>query len=36
MTRILANPKFWMLAFVFTWLVVITVLIAVSPSTAAR
>jgi len=35
MTRLLANPKFWILAFAVTWLVAITVLIAVSPSAAA-
>jgi hypothetical protein len=31
MTRLLANPRFWVLAFVLTWLAVITVLIAVGP-----
>jgi hypothetical protein len=34
MTRLLANPRFWMLAFVLTWLVLITVLIAYGPSVA--
>jgi hypothetical protein len=27
-TRLLTNPRFWVLAFVLTWLVVVTVLIA--------
>jgi len=31
MTRLLANPRFWMLAFVLTWLAMITVLIAMGP-----
>ncbi|HEX2130576.1 MAG TPA: hypothetical protein VHH15_03385 [Actinophytocola sp.] len=31
MTRLLANPRFWVLAFVLTWLAAITVLIAVGP-----
>jgi hypothetical protein len=34
MTRLLANPLFWLLAFVLTWLVVITLLIAVGPNIA--
>lgn len=34
MTRLLANPRFWALAFVLTWLAVVTVLIAVSPTVA--
>ena len=28
MTRLLTNPRFWVLAFVLTWLTVVTVLIA--------
>ncbi|WP_269844647.1 hypothetical protein [Actinophytocola xanthii] len=32
MTRLLTNPRFWVLAFVLTWLVLITVLIAVGPA----
>jgi hypothetical protein len=31
MTRILTNPRFWILAFVFTWLTLVTVLIAETP-----
>jgi hypothetical protein len=34
MNRLLTNSRFWMLAFVLTWLVVITVLIALSPTVA--
>jgi hypothetical protein len=34
MTRFITNPKFWILAFAVTWLVVVTVLIATSPSAA--
>jgi hypothetical protein len=38
MPRLFANPRFWMLTFVLTWLAVITVLIAmgadVTPDTA--
>ena len=33
MTRLVTNPRFWVLAFVLTWLVLITVLIALGPST---
>ncbi|WP_291414029.1 hypothetical protein [Actinophytocola sp.] len=32
MPRLLTNPRFWILAFVLTWLVVITVLIALGPN----
>ena len=35
MTRLLTNPRFWMLAFVLTWLVLITVLIAMGPAAPA-
>jgi hypothetical protein len=31
MTRIITNPRFWMLAFALGWLVLITVLIATGP-----
>jgi hypothetical protein len=31
-TRLITNPRFWMLAFVLTWLVLITVLIALGPA----
>ncbi|MFI7677812.1 hypothetical protein [Actinophytocola sp. NPDC049390] len=31
MSKMLTNPRFWMLTFVLTWLVVITVLIAMGP-----
>ncbi len=34
MTRLITNPRFWVLAFVLTWLVLITVLIALGPNTA--
>lgn len=34
MTRLLTNPRFWMLAFVLTWLAMITVLIALGPDIA--
>ena len=34
MSRLLTNPRFWMLAFVLTWLTVITVLIAMGPDIA--
>ncbi|HEY0448506.1 hypothetical protein [Actinophytocola sp.] len=33
MTRLLLNPRFWVLAFVLTWLALITVLIAMGPTT---
>jgi hypothetical protein len=33
-TRLITNPRFWVLAFVLTWLVLITVLIALGPSAA--
>jgi len=40
MSRLLTNPRFWMMTFVLTWLAVITVLIAmgadIAPDTAAR
>lgn len=32
MTRLITNPRFWMLAFVLSWLVLITVLIALGPA----
>ncbi len=32
MSRLITNPRFWMLAFVLTWLVMITVLIAEGPT----
>lgn len=32
MTRLLTNPRFWILAFVLTWLALITVLIALGPT----
>lgn len=35
MTRLVTNPRFWVLAFVLTWLALITVLIALSPTTPA-
>jgi hypothetical protein len=31
-TRLLTNPRFWVLALVLTWLVVVTVLIALGPT----
>jgi hypothetical protein len=31
-TRLIVNPRFWVLAFVLTWLVLITVLIALGPA----
>jgi hypothetical protein len=31
-TRLFTNPRFWMLAFVLTWLALITVLIALGPT----
>ncbi len=34
MSKLLMNPRFWMLTFVLTWLVVITVLIAMGPDVA--
>jgi len=34
MTRLLTNPRFWMLAFVLVWLTVITVLIALGTGVA--
>ena len=34
MSKLLTNPRFWMLSFVLTWLVVITVLIAMGPDIA--
>jgi hypothetical protein len=30
-TRLITNPRFWMLALVLGWLVLITVLIAIGP-----
>lgn len=33
MVRLITNPRFWVLAFVLTWLVLITVLIALGPTT---
>ncbi len=35
MTRLVTNPRFWVLAFVLTWLVLITVLIALDPAAPA-
>ncbi len=35
MTRLITNPRFWVLAFVITWLVLITVLIAQEPTLAS-
>ena len=32
MTRLLTNLKFWLLATVITWITVVTILIAESPS----
>lgn len=34
MSRLLTNPRFWMMTFILTWLVVITVLIAMGPDIA--
>jgi hypothetical protein len=34
MSRLLANPRFWMMSFIVTWLVLITVLIAMGPDIA--
>ncbi|WP_281257434.1 hypothetical protein [Actinophytocola xinjiangensis] len=34
MNRLLTNSRFWMLAFVVTWLILVTVLIALSPTIA--
>ena len=34
MSKLLTNPRFWMLSFVLTWLVVVTVLIAMGPAIA--
>jgi len=34
MNRLLTNSRFWMLAFVLTWLILVTVLIALSPTIA--
>jgi hypothetical protein len=33
-SKLLTNPRFWMVTFVLTWLVVITVLIAMGPDMA--
>ena len=32
MTRLITNPRFWVLTFVLTWLALITVLIALGPA----
>ena len=32
MTRLITNPRFWVLTFVLTWLALITVLIALGPT----
>ncbi len=32
MSRFIANPHFWVLAFVVTWIAVVTVLIATGPT----
>ncbi len=34
MSKLLMNPRFWVLTFVLTWLAVITVLIAMGPDVA--
>ena len=34
MSKLLTNPRFWVLTFVLTWLVVVTVLIAMGPDVA--
>ncbi|MGH3878485.1 MAG: hypothetical protein ACRDSK_15760 [Actinophytocola sp.] len=34
MTRLVTNPRFWALAFVLTWLALITLLIAMGPAVA--
>ena len=34
MSKLLTNPRFWMLSFVLTWLLVVTVLIAMGPDIA--
>jgi hypothetical protein len=34
-TRLVTNPRFWVLAFVLTWLALITVLIALGPTAPA-
>jgi len=34
MPKLLTNPRFWVLSFVVTWLVVVTVLIAMGPDIA--
>jgi hypothetical protein len=34
-TRLVTNPRFWVLAFVLTWLVLITVLIALGQTVPA-
>ena len=34
MQKLLTNPRFWMLTFVRTWLVAITVLVAMGPDMA--
>ncbi|GAB1516415.1 hypothetical protein [Actinophytocola sp. KF-1] len=34
MSKLLTNPRFWMVTFVLTWLVVVTVLIAMGPDVA--
>jgi hypothetical protein len=31
-TRLITNPRFWVLAFALSWLVLITVLIALGPA----
>jgi hypothetical protein len=31
MSRLLTNPRFWMMSFIVTWLVLVTVLIAMGP-----
>ena len=35
MTRLITNPRFWVLAFVLSWLVLVTVLIALGPAIPA-
>lgn len=34
MNKMLVNPRFWMMSFIVTWLVLITVLIAMGPDIA--
>ena len=36
MSRLITNPRFWVLAFVLTWLVLVTLLIALGPAVAPK